>query len=358
MSVSKRIEKLLPKLAEKNLDAFFVSQPENRYYLSGFNGTAGYLLITPDKKILATDFRYTEQAGIEAPDYEIFQITGEVSDWFPILSSGLKGKMGFEARDITFSFYQRLAEALSKAESKLELVPVEGMVESLRMIKEPGEIELITKAVEITDRAFKHALTLIRPGITEKEIAWRIEKYMREHGSDAVAFEAIIASGPASAMPHARPSEHTLLPGEPVIIDIGAKYNFYCADLTRTVCVGGCTDKFKEIYSIVLKAQLTALKEIKAGMTGNDAHTIALDIIREAGYRAHFGHGLGHGLGLAIHEAPRVGLNSQDVLQDGMVFSVEPGIYLLGWGGVRIEDTVVMENGRVRPITRAPKLSF
>jgi Xaa-Pro aminopeptidase len=358
MSVSKRIEKLLPKLAEKNLDAFFVSQPENRYYLSGFNGTAGYILITPDKKILATDFRYTEQAGIEAPDYEIFQITGEVNDWFPKLTSGLKGKIGFEARDITFSLHQRLAEAMSKAESKLELVPVEGVVESIRMIKEPGEIELITKAVEITDRAYNHAQNFIYPGVTEKQVAWEVEKFIREHGSEALAFEGIISCGVTCAMPHAKPSDHVLENGESMMIDIGSKYDLYCSDLTRSVCVGGCTDKFKEIYSIVLKAQLTAEEKIKAGMTGNEAHAIALDIIREAGYGDNFGHGLGHGLGLSIHEAPRVGLNSQDVLQDGMVFSVEPGIYLPGWGGVRIEDTVVMENGRVRPITRAPKLSF
>ncbi len=358
MSVSSRIEKLLPKIAEKNLDAFLVSQPENRYYLSGFNGTAGYLLITPDKKILATDSRYTEQAALEAPYYEIFQITGEVTDWFPKLISGLKGKIGFEARDVSFSLHQRLTDASSKSEPKLELVPVEGLVEFLRMLKEPGEIELITKAVEITDHAYNHAQNFIHPGVTEKQVAWEIEKFIREHGSEALAFEGIISCGVSCAMPHARPSDHVLINGESMMIDIGSKYELYCSDLTRSVCVGGCTDKFKEIYSIVLKAQLTAEEKIRAGMTGNEAHAIAHDFIREAGYGDNFRHGLGHGMGLAIHEAPRVGLHSQDVLEDGMVFSVEPGIYLPGWGGVRIEDTVVMENGRVRPITKSPKLSF
>ncbi len=356
MGVSERLEKLMGKMAEKELQALLISQPENRFYLSGFNGSAGYLLITKEKRILATDFRYTEQASKEAPSYELFEIKGELTEWFPRLVSGLReGQLGFEAGHVTFSLHQRISEALSKANTKLKLTPTENVAESLRMAKESAELELIKDAVEITDRAFAHIESRIHAGMTEKEVAWEIEKYMREHGSEAVAFEAIVAAGPASAMPHAKPSQHAIQPEEPIVIDIGAKYKGYASDLTRTICVGAPTDKFKEIYHLVLQAQTKAEAEIKTGMTGAEADAIARRVITDAGYGNNFGHGLGHGLGLQVHEPPRLGLNSQDILNDGMVFSVEPGVYLSGWGGVRIEDTVVLVNGRVKPITRSRK---
>ncbi len=357
MSPKSRLNKLRQKLTEEKVDAFFISQPENRYYLSGFDGWDGFLLITPQNTILATDFRYIEQARRQAPDYEIFRITNNIADWFPRLVAEVNlRRLGFEAGHITFARYQRLTDALNKAKSRLKLTPVDGLVESLRAIKEPEEIELITKASAITDSAFEYIEDIIHTGMSEKEVAWEIEKFIRDKGSQAIPFDIIVASGHNSALPHAKPSEHAIISGEPIVIDIGAKVGGYCSDLSRTICLGSPDDTFNKVYDTVLKAQLAAIAEIKEGMTGEEADNLARKVIKQAGYGEAFGHSLGHGIGLAIHERPRLGLNSLEHLVDGMVFTIEPGIYLAGWGGVRIEDTVVMESGKIRVISRARKI--
>ena len=357
MSLKSRLSKLRQKLAEKGVDAFFISQPENRYYLSGFDGSDGFLLITPQNKILATDFRYIEQAKRQAPDYEIFQITNNIADWFPRLVAEFNLKrLGFEAGHITFALYQQLTDALNKAKSQLELVSVDRLVESLRAIKEPEEIELITRASAITDSAFEYIEGIIHIGMSEVEVAWGIEKFMREQTGQAIAFDFIVASGPNSALPHAKPSEHAIHYGEPIVIDIGARIGGYGSDLSRTICLGSHDDAFKRVYDIVLKAQLAAIATIKEGMTGEEADNLAREVIKQAGYGEAFGHSLGHGVGLAPHEQPRLGPNSLEHLVSGMVFTIEPGIYLTGWGGVRIEDTVVMESGKIRVISRARKI--
>ena len=231
-------------------------------------------------------------------------------------------------------------------------------MESLRAVKEPEEIELIKKAVEIADAAFEYIEGIIQAGMTEKHVAWEIEKFLRENGSQAVPFEIIVASGPNSALPHAKPSERVINPGEPVVIDMGAKFDGYASDLTRTICLGTPDDTFKKVYDIVLDAQLAAMSIIKEGMTGQQADSSARTVIEQAGYGEAFGHGLGHGVGLATHELPRLGPNSTEPLTSGMVFTIEPGIYLPGWGGVRIEDTVMMENGKVRVISKARKARY
>ena len=351
-----RLQKLRQKLAEKEIDAIFISQPENRYYLSGFDGSDGFLLITPQNTILATDFRYIEQAKRQAPDYEIFRIAGNIGDWFPVLIAGLNGsRLGFEAGHITFSLHRQLTDALNEGKSQLKLVPVEGLVESLRTIKEPGEIELITKAVAITDNAFEYIEDIINIDMSEQEVAWEIEKFMRQNGSQTIPFDVIVASGPNSALPHAKPSQRAIRSGEPIIIDIGAKVGGYGSDLSRTICLGSRDDTFNKVYDTVLKAQLAAIAAIKEGMTGGEADNLARTIIDQAGYGEAFGHSSGHGVGLAPHELPRLGPNSLEPLVNGMVFTVEPGIYLNGWGGVRIEDTVVMKNGKIRVISKAKK---
>ncbi len=357
MSLKSRIDNLRQKLADKEVDAFFVSQPENRYYLSGFDGSSGYLLITQQNKILATDFRYIKQAKRQAPDYEIFQITNNIADWFPRLVAEFNLKrLGLEAGHITFARYQQLTDALNKAKSQLKLVPVDGLVESLRTIKEPEEIELITKAAAITDSAFEYIEDIIHIGMSEKEVAWEIEKFMREKSGQAIAFDFIVASGPNSALPHAQPSEHAITSGEPIVIDIGARIEGYGSDLSRTICLGSHDDAFNKVYDTVLKAQLAAIAAIKEGMTGEEADNLAREVIKQAGYGEAFGHALGHGVGLAPHELPRLGPNSKEDLVNGMVFTIEPGIYLTGWGGVRIEDTVVMESGKIRVISRTRKI--
>ncbi len=358
MEVSNRLQNLRQRLAEKELDGILVSQPENRYYLSGFDGSAGFLLITAKDTILATDFRYIEQAGKQAPDYEIFRITNDVASWFPEMAAGLNlGQLGFEAEQITFAMYRRLTGALEKASSQVKFVPTDGLVESLRTIKEPEEIEIITKAIAISDSAVEHVKEIIHIGMSEQEIAWEIEKFMRENGSQSLPFDIIVASGPNSARPHARPSSRAVRSGEPIVIDIGARIDGYASDLSRTICPGNPDNTFNKVYDIVLGAQLTAIAMIKEGMTGGEADSLARVVIEEAGYGEAFGHGLGHGIGLAPHELPRLGPNSSENLVNGMVFTIEPGIYLTGWGGVRIEDVVVMENGKLRVITRAKKIN-
>jgi Xaa-Pro aminopeptidase len=354
--IKSRLEKLLGGLGDKNIDGILISQPENRYYLSGFDGSAGFLIITQNRSILATDSRYTVQAKSQAPEYEIFPTTGEIGGWFPQLAAGLNiNRLGFEGEYLTLSLYRRLCDILDKGKSALKLIPVENILESLRAVKEAGEIELISQAAEIADAAMAHIRGNIRPGMTEKEAAWEIEKFMREQGSQPVPFDVIVASGPNAALPHAQPSARAIQSGEPVVIDIGAKVGGYTSDLSRTVCLDDSDETYKKVYDTVLGAQAGAMAMIKAGMSGGEADQLARIIIEEGGYGEAFGHGLGHGVGLATHEAPRLGPNSPEELVDGMVFTIEPGIYIEGWGGVRIEDLVIMEQGKVRAISQAQK---
>ena len=356
MKIENRIQKLRQGLIEKEIDGIFISQPENRRYLSGFDGSSGFLLITPQDMILATDFRYIEQVKNQAPDYEVFRITGDAGEWLPrLVAEPDMKRLGFEAEHITFAIYRQLFDILSKGKSGLKLIPIDGMAESLRVIKEPEEIELITKAAEISDAAMDYIRDKLHSGMTEKEAAWEIEKFMRENGSETMPFDVIVASGPNSALPHAKPSERVISPGEPVVIDIGARVGGYSSDLSRTICAGTADSTFNRVYDTVLGAQLAAMAIIKEGMTGGEADNLARIVIEEAGYGEAFGHALGHGVGLAGHEQPRLGPNSQEQLVDGMVFTIEPGVYLAGWGGVRIEDLVMMENGKVREISKANK---
>jgi Xaa-Pro aminopeptidase len=355
MTVKERIQKLRALFAEKEIDALLVSQADNRYYLSNFRGSDGYLLVTANKQVLAVDFRYIEEGKRDSPDYEIFKAQGPLM-WFTDLTTSLNIKrLGFESADVSYAFYRQLTDVLQKAGSMLQFIPTGGLVESLRVIKEPGEIELIQKAVDISDDAVEHIQKYIQPGTTELAVAWEIERFMRESGSEPVPFELIAGAGPNGALPHAHPGEYDIRAGEPIVIDIGAKYKKYTSDLTRTICAGTPDEKFRKIYDIVLGAHLTGIAIIKEGMTGEEADNIARIVINESGYGETFGHSLGHGVGLATHENPRLGMRSTDVLKNGMVFTIEPGIYLPDWGGVRIEDTVVMENGRIRSLSHAKK---
>ena len=347
-----RLERLRRKLEEHQLEAILVSQAENRRYLSGFTGSAGFLLITEKRAILATDFRYTEQAQGQAPDFEIFRSEGEVEKWLPDLISSLGVKIiGFEANDIPFAVYRKLAATGGEK----ELVPTEELVESMRAIKDETELASITKAVEMTDAVFDEVAPKVQPGMTEKEVAWEIERSLREKGSESVPFELIVASGPNSALPHARPTDCALFPGEPVVIDIGARCEGYASDLSRTIFVGNEDKNLAKIYDLVLGAQLTAIATIEAGMSGEQADALARTVIEQGGYSEAFGHGLGHGIGLAPHELPRLGRGSSTILSDGMVFTIEPGVYDKGWGGIRIEDVVVLEKGKARVLSQAKK---
>jgi Xaa-Pro aminopeptidase len=351
-----RLQKLRHGLVQKELDVLVVLQPENRRYLSGFTGSAGWLLISDKHAYLAVDFRYVEQAKKESPDFDVVHVKGDIVNWLPkfLSDSGFK-KVGFEAHQVSFSIYEKLSKTTNDEGYRLQFVPSSGLVESIRAVKEPEEIDFIKESVELADAALDQAKSILRPGITEKELAWALEKFLREKGSQAVPFDIIVASGPNAALPHTKPSEQLILKNVPVVIDLGARFNGYCSDLTRTFVIGDGDKTFSKIYDIVLGAHLTALATIKSGMDGDQADRLARTVIGQANYSENFGHGLGHGVGLETHESPRLGPGSSDLLVDGMVFTIEPGIYVAGWGGVRIEDTIVMENGKVKSLTRADK---
>lgn len=356
-----RVRRLRHTFEKHELDGALISNAQNRRYLSGFTGSAGYLLITADDAVIATDFRYYEQSAAQAPDFRLYKTVGGFDAWAPTLFGGLAGKkIAFEAADMSFATHQQIKKSLATLPEgeRPTLIPTPNLVESLRLFKEPAEIEALQRAVDLGDAACTSVAERIEPGWTEKQVAWEIEKYIREHGGDGLSFDTIVAGGPWGAMPHAYPRDRKLEKGEGVVIDMGCEIDGYMSDLTRTIFLGKPDDQFKKIYDIVLTAQLTAEAMVKPGMTGDECHMIAHNVIEAAGYGDTFGHGLGHGIGLQVHEAPRVARTSTDELKDHMVFTIEPGIYITGWGGVRIEDMVVLENGKARIMSRAPKLQF
>ena len=354
---SNHIERLRDLLTQNDIDAIFISQNENRRYLSGFTGSAGFLFISQEKAILATDFRYVEQAQTEAPEFEIYRTSNGISKWFPTLISSLNvKKLGFEETAVSFSTYQELISAISEMKAKTSLIPTKGITESLRSVKEKDELKCIEEAAALSDAALEEIIPQIQPGISEKELAWRLESYMRQNGSEAMPFEIIVASGPNSALPHAKPTDKAILENEPIVIDLGARVNGYCSDTTRTICLGEGDSTFNRIYDIVLGAQLTAIETLQSDMNGEQVDKLARTVIEQAGHGNEFGHGLGHGIGLAAHEEPRLGPGSSDIVANGMVFTIEPGVYISGWGGVRIEDTFTLEEGKLRPLTKARKI--
>ena len=355
--MNNRLERLRAKLEEKDLDAILISSAENRQYISGFTGSAGYLVASRDSAVLATDFRYTEQAGLQAPDFEVTRSGGDWSWLVDLLKERRLDKIGFESHQMTVAGYSHVATALRGLPSadRPTLVATTGIVEGLRTIKDQDELALLQQAIDTADAAMQAVSPTIQPGETEREVAWRLEKAMRELGADSLSFDTIVAAGPNGAMPHHRPSDRAILEGEPIVIDMGAKVGGYCSDITRTVCVGTPDETFRKIYDIVLGSQLTAIATVKAGMSGGEADDLSRVVITEAGYGENFGHSLGHGLGLVVHEYPRVGPRSNDALEEGTVFTVEPGIYLSGWGGVRIEDVVLLEKDGAKPLSKAAK---
>ena len=360
-----RVLALQARLEQENLDGFLVTHFANRRYLSGYsasdyppNETSGFLLITRQKAFLITSFLYGDLARQETQGFEVV-IFGKGTGFVQkiahlIVGYGLK-RVGFESIAMIFDFYLGIVQSL---ENKAELVPLRGFIETLRMVKDAEELANIRQAIQISDQAFNEVECLIKPGVSEKQLAWEIERRVREFGGEALAFDTIVASGPNGSAPHAVPTERAFEVGDPVVIDMGARYMGYNCDMTRTLCVAEPTARFKEIYNIVLEAQSKAIQVIRPGISGGEADAAARDTISHYGYGEAFGHTTGHGIGLAVHEPPQLRKGNQFKLEPNIVHSVEPGIYLAGWGGVRIEDLVLVTPDGHEVLTRANKNGF
>lgn len=339
-----RLERLRSVLAREGVPALLVGSPYNRRYLSGFWGSAGYLVLTPERQILLVDFRYVEQARQQAPDFEVRlfdRFTGTLGQVVGEL--GLR-EMAFESLHTTHAELERLKAGVAGVAWR----PLGPVIEELRAVKDAGELRRIQEACRLADAAFDHLVRVLRPGMSEREVALELEFFMRRSGADGVSFNPIVAAGPRGALPHARPTEARLEPGQLVVLDFGCILDGYCSDLTRTVAIGKADARAREVYDLVLRAQEAGLAAVKAGADQVAVDRAAREVIEAAGHGQHYGHGLGHGVGLEVHEdPPRLNQTAPSrPLQAGMVHSVEPGVYLPGWGGVRIEDLVqVTEDG-------------
>lgn len=346
-----RLSRVQQEMATRGLTRLLVSNSLSVRYLSGFTGDTGWLLVSPDSADLVTDFRFEEQAG-----QEVGAGVKVVIDKRDVLTascdflSKVEGRIGLEAGSLTFAAYQKLAQAVNA-----ELVGLEGFVEAHRKIKDAEEIAAIARAVEVTDTVFVEILKEIRPGMSEVDLAARMDFLVRRRSTDVAPFKTIVASGERASLPHATPTEKVIRQGDLVKLDFGASVDGYCSDLTRTVVMGKANDRQREIFGIVLEAQLKAEAGIKAGLKGSEADALARQHIESKGYGERFGHSLGHGIGLEVHEEPRLSQKNESLLEEGMVTTVEPGIYIPGWGGVRIEDDVVVEAGGCRVLTKATK---
>ncbi|TYT74246.1 aminopeptidase P family protein [Desulfobotulus mexicanus] len=349
-STSLRIENLRIRMAACDIDAMMVLVEENRRYLSGFTGedngydeSAGALFITKNKLLLATDSRFVFQGESEAHGYEIYCYKKGLAAELPdILSQIGSESLGFEPAKLSVKDHGRMLESLEKAGSSARLLPVTDLVESLRIIKDEDEINTIRKALAITEQALKNLIPSLVPGMSEKEAAWLLEKKLRETGAEGLSFPSIVACGVNAAKPHAHPSDYLFTTHAPVLFDWGIKLKGYCSDITRTFFLEKPDDRFMEIFEVVKTAQERATAAIREGVSTKEIDSLARDYIKEKGYGDFFGHGLGHGVGLAIHEAPRLSPMQDIPLKSGMVVTVEPGIYLPEWGGIRLENMVVV----------------
>ena len=352
-NIENRIVRLREFLREKNCEGVVINKEENLHYFSGFTGDDTILVITLNDAFLITDSRYTEQAK-QQTNFEILEHkTGLLAKIAEVIKATGILNVAFEGNALIYNQYNKLLQLL--AEKEIDFSTAVDLDE-LRVIKDKAEIELLKKAIWISDEAFSHILTYVKAGMSENEVASELEGKMRRLGSSRPAFTTIVASGKRGALPHGVASDKLINDGEFVTIDFGAVYKGYHSDITRTFCVGKASDKQREIYDIVLKAQLIGLKEIAPGKSGKEVDAPVRDYIKQAGYGQYFGHGLGHGVGLEIHELPRLSpLSPTKELKENMLVTDEPGIYLPDFGGVRIEDTVLVTAKGSEALTKSDK---
>lgn len=346
-----KLQRLRNELSANGIEALLVSDLYNVRYMTNFTGDDSVALISDDESFFITDSRYTEQAKHEAQGFKVIQHRGSIPVAVAELCKeiGIE-KLGFEPKNITYATYQKYANAYDG-----KLVPVEGLIEKMRLVKTSEEIKRIQVACDIADAAFKHILDFIEPGKTELEVSNELEFFMRKSGATSSSFDIIVASGARSALPHGVATDKVIEKGDLVTLDYGAVYKGYVSDITRTIAVGEPEDSLKEIYQIVLDAQLKGVEQIRSGMSGKEADAICRNYIEAEGYGAQFGHSTGHGIGLEVHEGPALSFRSDTILEPGMVVTCEPGIYIEGVGGVRIEDDLLITEDGNKRLTHSPK---
>ncbi|SDI43163.1 Xaa-Pro aminopeptidase [Planococcus glaciei] len=346
-----KLQKLRKEMEQQQIEALLITSQYNLRYITEFTGTAGLALVTPHKAYFITDFRYTEQAGEQVKEFDVVQAKTNLLEEAAELVKNLAVKsLAFEKDYVTYAAFLDY-----EAKIEAELQPVSGLIEKIRMIKTPEEVSILKAAAKIADDAFEHICKFIKVGQTELEISNELEFFMRKQGATSSSFDTIVASGLRSALPHGVATEKRIESGDFITLDYGALYNGYISDITRTVAVGEPSDKLKEIYQVVLDAQVLGVEKIGPGMTGIEADAIARDYIKSKGYGEAFGHSTGHGIGLEVHEAPGLSFKSQTVLEPGMAVTVEPGIYLPGIGGVRIEDDILITESGNERLTHSTK---
>lgn len=347
-----RLKKFREQLTKSGFDGALIYSDANRNYLTGFTGNESYIIVTLKEAVFITDSRYTEQAKNEVLGFEVKEYSLKITDYIINMVESLDiKKLGFEENFMTFDMYEELSSKLKR----VEFVKLMGMVEELRQVKDREEIESIEKAASIADEGFSHVLNIIRPGMSENQLGLELEYFMRSKGASGLSFDSIVASGKRSSLPHGRATDKIIEKGDLLTLDFGCVYNGYCSDMTRTVVVGKATERQAEIYDVVLKANETALKHIKPGITGAELDMKAREFIESKNFGKYFGHGLGHGVGMEIHELPLISKKGNYPLEPGMVITDEPGIYIPDFGGVRIEDLVLVTEDGCRVISKSDK---
>ena len=360
MNYQRRIDAVRDLMHGRGLDLLLIGQPANREYLSGFTWhdesstvSVGWIVLSSTMGLLLTNFNHAEAAKATIRHLEVRIARARLNDLVVDVLREIEGtRIGYESDWINVSTHASLVERIGAGRS---LVPADGLVEELRAVKDVDEIAALRRAIDLTDRAYTNVVGRIKPGQTERQVAWDLERELRELGADSMAFGPAVAAGPHSAIPHHEPTDYAIEPGDPMWVDLGAQINGYCGDLTRSFCLEFASDFYLETWNKVHEAEKRALAGLKEGLSGQDVDAFARDFFTSIGRADEFGHGLGHGLGLMIHEGPRVSWTSDEPMRAGMVVTIEPGLYRVGWGGVRLEDVALVRTGGAEVLSTAPK---